>query len=333
MKKCIIYIILIALISFYHCSTEIKSKNETLSIDASSTDTMRVKTIVICYGEEKYYKYESDYDELENYIIELYNKPREDYSNTIKVIDSLLLIINVEKNEVKKELLSILIDDLHYFKGELYYYNGFYNKSIDEMEYYSGYERDIAIACNYVKLKNLNKAKIILDSLLIGNFCDYVKANYFEIIDAKNTALEMYKKSIEEDETRKHFVHYKLSVERIKELEKQNPKLLDEIYFVTGNPSFEVCDSDDENRSKIFDLISNLDEIKNDPECNGTWIYEDPYDNGKDYYWIKVGNGLISTNFKTKYNFIIYKETFEIRFYDTIINKTISLEEWRKNGI
>ncbi len=333
MKKSISYLIFIALLSFYHCSTEIKSNNETVISETLSIDTLRVDTIDCCYGEERFYKYESDYDELENYIVELYNNPREDYSNTIKVIDSLLLIINTEKNEIKKELLSILIDDLHYFKGELYYYNGFYNKSIEEMEYYFGYERDIAIACNYVKLKNLNKAKTVLDSLQIGNFCDYVKANYFEIIGAKNTALEMYKKSIEEDKTRKHFVHYKLSVERIKELEKQNPKLLDEIYFITGNPSFEVCDSDDENRAKIFNLISQIEEVKSDSECSGTWIYEDPYDNEKNYYWVKVGSGMATINFKTKYDFIIYQETFEIKFYDTISNRAISLNKWRENGI
>lgn len=323
MQKQIIYLSLFTLFAFCCCNNE--KKNE--------VDFSRVDTLNCCGGEEKDYEFESDYEEMENFIVELYDRPIKNYVSTIKVIDSLILLIEMEKNEIKKDLMYTFIETLHYFKGELYYHNGLYENSIEELNYYSGYEKNIGIICNHIKMKDFATAKILLDSLPIGNFCEYAYANYYEIIGRTDLALDMYKKIIENDKTRKHFVHYKLSVERIKELEKKNPKLLTEMYFVTGNPSFDVCDSDDENRAKIFELISQIEEVKNDPECTGTWIYEDPYDNEKNYYWIKVGKGMIAVNFKAKYDFIINQETFEIKFLDTIRKKTMSLDDWRKNGI
>lgn len=89
-----------------------------------------------------------------------------------------------------------------------------------------------------------------------------------------------------------------MAVNRLEELQKDNPKLLDEIYFPTGNPSFEICDSDNENRTRIFDLVKNLPESKG---WTGTAILDDPQINDKDYYWVRV------TTKNNEYNAIIEK--------------------------
>ena len=56
-----------------------------------------------------------------------------------------------------------------------------------------------------------------------------------------------------------------------------------------------------------------------------TRIVESPQENDKNYYWVRV-----KTEKNKTFNYYIYQETFEIKFLDTINNKILTLEEWRK---
>ena len=69
--------------------------------------------------------------------------------------------------------------------------------------------------------------------------------------------------------------------------------------------------------------MDKLPENKNRTEIR---IVESPQENDKNYYWIRV-----KTESDKTFNYYIYRETFEIKFLDTIKNNLMTLEEWRKN--
>ena len=188
----------------------------------------------------------------------------------------------------------------------------------------------LAIAANYTKLKEHDKAKSFVDSIRKGYYIyDYALGNYYESIGDKTNAIKIYEE-IKADKNIKHYAYYPLAVERLQELQKNNPKLLDELYFPTGNPSFEICDSDNENRSKIFGMIRDI------PECKGygVHIYQSPQTNDKDFYWIKISNTPlnhenIDKDYKAKYDFFIYPKDFSIKYYNPETMSLLSIEEWR----
>ncbi|NJM80057.1 MAG: hypothetical protein HC854_11365 [Flavobacterium sp.] len=203
-------------------------------------------------------------------------------------------------------------------KAELFYKLGKYEKSISELklENCSFNERAVAIAANYVKLKEFDKAKSYVDSIGKGLYIyDYAFANYNESIGNRNEAYKIYSE-IKKDKTIKHYAYYKLAVNRFEELEKSNPKLLNEIYFPTENPSFDIADSDNENITKIFNLMEKLPENQ---DWAGTEILESPQENDKNYYWVRV-----KTTENKEFNYYIYQETFEIKFFDPKKSKLMS---------
>nr|WP_315149274.1 DUF5301 domain-containing protein [uncultured Flavobacterium sp.] len=207
----------------------------------------------------------------------------------------------------------------------MFYKIGDYNKSIIELKsgnHNYGYD-EVAYAANYIKLKDFKNAKISIDGIpkWIRN-TNYATANYYECIGNKTEALKIYT-AIKNDKSIKHYFYYKLAVNRFIELQKSNSKLLNEIYFPTNNPSFEICDSDNENRTKIMELMQNLPENK---EWAGTSILESPQENDKSYYWVRVE---IKEN--KELNYYIYQKTFEIKFFDPKTKKLMTLDEWRKS--
>jgi hypothetical protein len=89
---------------------------------------------------------------------------------------------------------------------------------------------------------------------------------------------------------------------------------------------------------KILDTISKL------PECRERAAYIEKETKGKrhltiviyerpskefPYYWVKAweDNGII---YATHFNFYIYTNPFNIKYYDTMNNIVISLKEWRQ---
>jgi len=91
--------------------------------------------------------------------------------------------------------------------------------------------------------------------------------------------------------------------------------------------------------NKIYDLVFALPEVKDradyiERQSNGTrhlrtWIYQTPKETQGKYYWVKVGeeNGM---NFVSHFNFYVYQENFEIKYFDTENDTIISLDTWRK---
>lgn len=92
---------------------------------------------------------------------------------------------------------------------------------------------------------------------------------------------------------------------------------------------------------KIYDLVAALPEVEErgdyiEKHTNGVrhlriWIYQTPKETKRKYYWVKVGedNGI---NFVSHFNFYVDSETYEIRFFDTVKNTVISLDDWRKEN-
>lgn len=175
-------------------------------------------------------KWDSVYNKFQNFESELYEVSNSQPSIVLAKIDSLLLEYKNDYN---------IIFDLHYFKAEVFYNLGEYNKSINELKFIENRETHYAEICNYIKLGEFENAKSILDSISkkdVG-FDDFIYANYFEVINNKTQALESYRK-IQKDKSSQRFFFYNLAIQRINELNKKESKLLEDIYFPTGNPSF-----------------------------------------------------------------------------------------------
>lgn len=263
---------------------------------------------------------------FENVINKLYRESEKEPKKVLLKIDSLSKANEIEKDKYKSQIKENIAEDLRFFKAELLYNIGEYEKSIQVLKNDPNGYNDISIAlvCNYVKLKKFDKAKLILDSIPNYTFNTFIYANFYENIGNKKEALNIYK-TIQKDKGINHFVYYKLAVDRIKELEKDNPILLNSVYFQTGRPDFEVCDADNKNRTKIMKLISELPEVTNLVNWNSTEIFKAPKDNDKNYYWIKV-----SDDEGEKFIFFVYQKTFEIKYYEKKNETILSLEQWRK---
>ena len=175
-------------------------------------------------------KWDSIYTKFQTFEIKLYNKSSKKPKFVLSEIDSLFTEYKDDQN---------IKSDLHYFKAEIFYNLGEYKKSIKELQFENSGETDIALVCNYIKLKKFEKAKLILDSISkkdIG-FEDFIYGNYYEVLNKRNQAMDLYR-NIQEDKSLKRFFFYQLAIDRINELDKKEPKLLNEIYFPTGNPDF-----------------------------------------------------------------------------------------------
>jgi len=274
-------------------------------------------------------KISEEYQKFETILVKLYDESIQNPQKTLLKTDSLLAVNKNEKDYIKSKNKDGISSQLHYLKSEIYYKIGDYKKSITELDFEKHKKFDIAVAyaSNYIKLKQFEKAKSFIDSIGKGYYIyDYALGNYNESIGNKIEALKIYEE-IKKDKEIKHYAYYKLAVSRVEELKKNNSKLLNEIYYPTRNPNFEIVDSDDENRTKIFKMISEIPETKG----KSVWIFESPQINDKDYYWIKVGesNGFSDNEFKTELNFYIYPKNFEIKYYDEKSKKLISMEEWK----
>lgn len=257
-------------------------------------------------------------------LIKLYKKSENNPKEVISTVDS-FLVANKKETD-KSQIKSNIENSLHYFKAELFYKTGKYDKSISELGFKNYRNGDLAIAyaANYIKLKDYKTAKSFIDSIGNWNGNYYALGNYYESIGDKTSALKTYKYNLQDDKSRKHFIYYIWTERRVKELEKNKP-LLNEVFFPTGNPSFEICEIcniDNEKRTKIMDLLKEIPEIQKD--WSSTSIVESPYDTGKSYYWIKVKAG------NKEYNYYVDQKTFIIKYFDPKNKTLITLKEWRK---
>jgi tetratricopeptide (TPR) repeat protein len=214
---------------------------------------------------------------------------------------------------------------LHYFKAELLHKIGKYKESIGELNFEDNKtgRTAIAYASNYIKLKEYKTAKSFIDSIGNWNGNYYALGNYYESIGDKISALKTYKYNLEEDKSRKHFIYYIWTQKRVEEIEKNKP-LLNEVFFPTGNPSFEICEIcnvDNEKRHKITQLLIKMPENQH---WSSTAILESPYDTGKSYYWIRVEAG------NKELNYYVDQKTFEIKYFNPKTKTVMTLEDWRK---
>ena len=260
-------------------------------------------------------------------LIKLYKKSENNPKEVIPIIDSFLVANKKETDKYKSQIKSNIESSLHYFKAELFYKLGKYNESIGELNFedYKIGKAAIAYAANYAKLKDFKSAKSFIDSIGNCNGNYYALGNYYESIGDKTSALKTYKYNLEDDKSRKHFIYYVWTERRVNKLEKNEP-LLNEIFFPTGNPNFEICEicnDDNDKRIKIMDLLMEIPE--NQKDWSSTSILESPYDTGKSYYWIKVEAG------NKEFNYYVDQKTFEIKYLNPNTKKLMTLDEWRKS--
>lgn len=276
-------------------------------------------------------KISAEYDKFDKQLRLLYNEGEKNPQQTILKADSLLRVNDAEKDLYKSRIKKNVASSLNYLKAELYYKLGNYSQSIKEVEKedYVSSNNAALFAANYAKLKQFDKAKSYVDKIGQGFYIyDYALATYYETVGNKDEALKIYSE-IKSNKEIKHYAYYPWAVARYEELNKDNPKLLDEIYFPTENPSFEIADSDDDNRHKIFDIIFALPEAKN----KSVLIAESPQTNDKDYYLIKVGKstGFQPEDFKCEFSFLVYPKDFSLKYYDEKNNKLLTIDEWRNS--
>lgn len=293
-----------------------------------------------CDVEEEMQKASDELDKFDKTIVDLYNQIE---TNPNKVITTTQLLIKEVKtqadpNNVKWNKLGSLYD----LRAETYYKMGEFEKSIDEIynseknnqetlggKFSFGSSDCIHLACNYVKLKDYNRARQFIDSAGKGWYItDYILANYYEVIGNKETAIKEYNEILKQDE-HDHYFFYKDAQGRASELSKKNPKLLNELFYPSDRPDNEICKTDNEIQTKIFELVNNLPEVKNCKGCDVASIYQEPKHTKSSKYWVKVGhdNGV---NLVSQFNFFVDTLTFEITYLDTKNDRRITLKEWRK---
>ncbi len=61
------------------------------------------------------------------------------------------------------------------------------------------------------------------------------------------------------------------------------------------------------------------------------WIYQTPKDNKEKYYWVKVGENN-DIEFVTHFNFFIYPDNLEIKYFDTVEDSIKNLDDFRKKN-
>lgn len=273
-------------------------------------------------------KVDKEYSKFENQLSKLYGESENDAEKVLKKVDSLLLANKNEKDKYKSQIKSDIDRSLHSFKAELFYHLGNYKESISELNFEESKTGSTAIAyaANYVKLKDFKKAKSFIDSIGNCNGNYYALGNYYESVGDKTSALKTYKENLEDDKSRKHFIYYIWTQKRVEELEKNKP-LLNEVFFPTENPNFEICEIcnvDNAKREKIMNLLAEIPE--NQKDWSGTAILESPYDTGKDYYWVRVTVG------NREINYYVYPKNYGIKYFDPKTKTVKTVEEWRKKN-
>jgi len=270
-------------------------------------------------------KVSNEFRNFDIQLIKLYKESENNPKEVISKVDSFLVANKNETGRYRSQIKSNIEKSLHYFKAELFHKIGKYNESIGELNFEDNKNGDAAIAyaANYVKLKDFKTAKSFIDSIGNWNGNYYALGNYYESIGDKISALKTYKYNLEEDKSRKHFIYYIWTQKRVEELEKNKP-LLNEVFFPTGNPSFEICEIcnvDNEKRHKITQLLIKMPENQH---WSSTAILESPYYTGKSYYWIRVEVG------NKELNYYVDQKTFEIKYFNPKTKTVMTLEHWRK---
>jgi hypothetical protein len=283
-------------------------------------------------------------DELNKFdkiIIRYYNQIEAHATDVITQTDNLITKVtsDPDSNNVRWNKLSSLFD----LRAETFYRKGDFQNSIREIykaaknmqeayfdkEFSLGADDCIHLACNYVKLNDFPKAKTFLDSAGRGSYIsDYVYANYYEVVGNKTKALQAYLE-IKNDKSIDHYYHYQDALRRIEELNKPAPKLLSELFYPSARSDNPICRTDNERRTKIFDLINDLPEVKACNTCDGVSIYKEPDETNSSNYWVKVGNDNESV-LVSKFDFFVDTLTFEIKYFDTKADRLLTLPEWRK---
>jgi len=92
--------------------------------------------------------------------------------------------------------------------------------------------------------------------------------------------------------------------------------------------------------NRILDTIFNLPEVKErahyiEKETKGkrhlkVLIFQTPKENAENAYWVKAGEDN-ETTFVSHFNFFVFLDNLQIRFFDTAKDTLINLDTWRLN--
>lgn len=187
-------------------------------------------------------------DKYETNIKALY---KESEKNPYLVLDKTQKLI--EEAIKEKDPDNIRWNKLGYLydlRAEVLYKTGKYQESINELK--KGILNDTTLlerpeevgnalmASNLVKLNKHKEAKIYIERYGRGYYItDYLLGNYYETLNDIKTAKYYYTEVVKEKRL-SHYFHYDYAKERLEELNKQNPKLLDELFYPTNLPDAKI---------------------------------------------------------------------------------------------
>ncbi len=90
--------------------------------------------------------------------------------------------------------------------------------------------------------------------------------------------------------------------------------------------------------NRIFDSLIRIPELKKeafyiDSMSNSkiqlnAWVYETPEESSSPYYWVKVGAEK-SGKFIDVYNFLVNKDSYEVKYYNPNQGEMMTLDDWR----
>lgn len=195
------------------------------------------------------YKHEKELskarDTFNSKLLELYNSDLS-YQKTILKADSLIIELKRNPSKLMSEMSEFCVKDIHQLKAELYYKNNEFKKSTDEINkavgdypYVMG-DNATCLAANYIKLKDFKNAKSFVDSIRKGDYIvNFAKANYYECVRDKSNAVKYYELIVNDLSAKRRF-YYKVSIQRLQELNKKNILFLDEMIFPTSKPNSET---------------------------------------------------------------------------------------------
>lgn len=190
--------------------------------------------------EEQMEKVSKHLDSFDNLILHFYNNGDKNPMQVIQKTDSIISKIKLENDEFSWNKLG----SLYPLRAELLYKNRQYRKSIDEITKHhievlnSSYMDEtyfIILACNYVKLNQIDSAKNYLDSIRqYHNISDFLFGNYYEIIRNKDSAIIEYRK-INHHNTQ----FYSLAQKRLEELKLSKLKYTNQLFYPSERKNFE----------------------------------------------------------------------------------------------
>jgi hypothetical protein len=175
------------------------------------------------------------FNELQKVLDTLYSLSSVNSKNALLLADKYIKLYT--DTQKKRDFYANEIEDLHYFKGEIFYQLAMYRESLNEFKS-TPVNGNLAIASNYMKLKMYDSAYIILAKESPGYYLyGYDWANYYEMIGKSDSAIKLYRNILAEEWiSNGNYEKLKNNTKTRLGLALSKREVLNDLYFPTNNP-------------------------------------------------------------------------------------------------